>query len=39
MAIKLLTYEGIWQEFLHNKHLNNDKTLLQVEEKPTYSPF
>jgi hypothetical protein len=33
-----LSEEGIWQELLHNKYLK-DKTLSQVEVKPTYSPF
>ena len=28
----------MWQELLHNKYLN-DKTLSQIEAKPTDSPF
>jgi hypothetical protein len=35
---KLLNKEGMWQELLKNKYLKN-KTLAQVEAKPTYSPF
>jgi hypothetical protein len=35
---KLLSEEGVWQEMLHNKYIKN-KTLAQVEEKTTYSPF
>jgi hypothetical protein len=35
---KLLTGEGVWQELLHTKYLR-DKTLFQVQAKPTYSPF
>jgi hypothetical protein len=35
---KLLTEEGMWQELLHNKYIK-DKTLSQVQEKPTDSPF
>ena len=35
---KLLHEEGVWQEILQNKYLNN-KTLSQVEAKPTDSPF
>jgi hypothetical protein len=36
--LKHLTEEGIWQELIHNKYIK-DKTLLQVKEKPTNSPF
>jgi hypothetical protein len=35
---KLLSEDGMWQQILHNKYLNN-KTLSQVEAKPTDSPF
>jgi hypothetical protein len=35
---KLLSEDGMWQELIHNKYLR-DKTLSQVEEKPTDSPF
>jgi hypothetical protein len=35
---KLLTGEGMWQELLRNKYFKN-KTLSQVEAKPTNSPF
>lgn len=35
---KLLTEDGMWQQILHNKYLK-DKTLAQVEAKPTNSPF
>ena len=35
---KLLNEEGIWQELLHNKYLSQ-KTLVEVQEKPTDSPF
>jgi hypothetical protein len=35
---KLFTEEGLWQELLHNKYIK-DKTLSQVQEKPTDSPF
>lgn len=35
---KLLHEEGVWQELLTNKYLNN-KTLSQVEAKPTDSQF
>jgi hypothetical protein len=35
---KLLTEEGVWQQLLRNKYLIN-KTLSQVEAKPTDSPF
>jgi hypothetical protein len=35
---KLLNEEGVWQQLLHNKYLKH-KTLAQVEEKPTDSPF
>jgi hypothetical protein len=35
---KLLSEDGMWQQILHNKYLNN-KTLSQVEVKPTDSPF
>jgi hypothetical protein len=34
----LLTEEGVWQQLLRNKYLIN-KTLSQVEAKPTDSPF
>jgi hypothetical protein len=33
-----MSEQGIWQQLLHNKHLKN-KTLKQVEAKPTDSPF
>jgi hypothetical protein len=36
--VKLLTEEEVWQELLHNKYIW-DKTLYQVEDKPTDSPF
>jgi hypothetical protein len=35
---KLLSEEGMWQQLLCNKYLKN-KTLAQVEVKPTDSPF
>ena len=35
---KLLHEEGVWQELLTNKYLR-DKSLSQVEAKPTDSPF
>ena len=35
---KLLTEDGVWQQLIHNKYLK-DKTLAQVESKPTDSPF
>jgi hypothetical protein len=35
---KLLTEEGMRQQFLSNKYLKN-QTLAQVEEKPTNFPF
>jgi hypothetical protein len=35
---KLLSEEGMWQQLLSNKYLKN-KTLSQVEAKPTDSPF
>jgi hypothetical protein len=35
---KLLSDEGMWQQLLCNKYLKN-KTLTQVEVKPTDSPF
>jgi hypothetical protein len=35
---KLLTEEGVWQELLYNKYLQN-KSLSQVTAKPTDSPF
>jgi hypothetical protein len=35
---KLLQEEGVWQQLLHNKYIKN-KTLAQVEVKPTDSPF
>jgi hypothetical protein len=35
---KLINQEGIWQELLHNKYLNN-KTLSQVSVQPHDSPF
>jgi hypothetical protein len=35
---KLLHEEGMWQQLLHNKYIKN-KTLAQVEAKPTDSPF
>jgi hypothetical protein len=35
---KLLSEEGMWQQLLSNKYLRN-KTLSQVEVKPTDSPF
>jgi hypothetical protein len=35
---KLLSEEGMWQQLLCNKYLKN-KTLAQVEAKPTDSPF
>jgi hypothetical protein len=35
---KLLHEEGMWQQLLHNKYIKN-KTLPQVESKPTDSPF
>jgi hypothetical protein len=35
---KLLTESGLWQQILTNKYLSN-KTLSQVEAKPTDSPF
>jgi hypothetical protein len=38
MAYKLLTEERLWQELLHNKYIK-DKTLSQVQGKPTDSPF
>jgi hypothetical protein len=34
----LLSKEGVWQELLNNKYLRG-KTLLQVQAKPTDSPF
>jgi hypothetical protein len=35
---KLLSEKGVWQELLTNKYLRG-KTLSQVQEKPTDSPF
>ena len=35
---KLLSEQGMWQEMIQNKYLK-DKTLSQVEAKPTDSPF
>jgi hypothetical protein len=35
---KLINQEGVWQEFLHNKYLNN-KTLSQVTVHPHDFPF
>jgi hypothetical protein len=35
---KLINQEGVWQELLHNKYLNN-KTLSQVTVQPHDSPF
>ena len=35
---KILNEEGVWQELIQNKYLKN-KTLAQVEAKPTDSPF
>ena len=35
---KLLNEDGVWQELLQNKYLQN-KTLAQVEAQPTDSPF
>jgi hypothetical protein len=35
---KLLNDDGVWQELLHNKYLNQ-KTLAEVQPKPTDSPF
>jgi hypothetical protein len=35
---KLLYEDGMWQQLLHNKYIKN-KTLAQVEAKPTDSPF
>jgi hypothetical protein len=35
---KLQTEEGMWQEILQNKYMNN-KMLAQVEAKPMDSPF
>ena len=35
---KLMNEEGMWQELLTNKYLG-DKTLSQVQGKPTDSPF
>jgi hypothetical protein len=35
---KFLSEEGMWQQLLSNKYLKN-KTLSQVEVKPTDSPF
>jgi hypothetical protein len=35
---KLLNEEGVWQELIHNKYIC-DKTLAQVQVKPTDSPF
>ena len=35
---KLLNEEGVWQELIRNKYLIN-RTLAQVDEKPTNSPF
>jgi hypothetical protein len=35
---KLLNVEGMWQELLQNKYLK-DKTISQVQVKPTNSPF
>jgi hypothetical protein len=35
---KLINQEGVWQELLHNKYLNN-KTLSQVLVQPHDSPF
>jgi hypothetical protein len=35
---KLLSEEGVWQELLSNKYLGS-KSLLQVQVKPTDSPF
>jgi hypothetical protein len=35
---KLINQEGVWQEFLHNKYVNN-KTLSQVTVQPHDSPF
>src|SRR6266540_1383109 len=35
---KLLNEEGVWQQILQNKYLN-DKSLSQVEAEPTDSPF
>jgi hypothetical protein len=34
----MLSEEGMWQQLLHKKCLNN-KTLAEVEAKPTKSPF
>jgi hypothetical protein len=34
----MLSEEVMWQELLHNKYLKN-KTLAEVEAKPTDSPF
>jgi hypothetical protein len=34
---KLINQEGVWQELLHNKYLNN-KTLSQVTVQPQDSP-
>jgi hypothetical protein len=34
----MLSEEIMWQELLHNKYLKN-KTLAEVEAKPTDSPF
>jgi hypothetical protein len=35
---KLINQEGVWQELLHNKYVNN-KTLSQVTVQPHDSPF
>jgi hypothetical protein len=35
---KLINQEGVWQELLHNKYLNN-KTMSQVTVQPHDSPF
>jgi hypothetical protein len=35
---KLLSEEGLWQQLLKNKYLSQ-KTLAEVESKPTNSPF
>jgi hypothetical protein len=35
---KLLHKDGMWQQLLHNKYIRN-KTLAQIEAKPTDSPF
>lgn len=35
---KILSEEGVWQELIQNKYLQN-KTLAQVQLKPTDPPF